>query len=209
VGVCDIGKAKTIGTPILSITYSGTADAVLTAVQIYRIATAYRWVEVGRLAWRRRRSVIIHGASPILLAVFILFATVAQAQTTAALYVTSPANNARVDGRFVSIQFQLSAGVSANGIPEFLVQLDGQTPVLISDTEYPLYWLSPGWHTVTVTLVDANGTPIFGAQNQVQFEVGGESKTSELRTPSRSRVHGTGRNAQVQVGFRINFAPYS
>jgi hypothetical protein len=109
--------------------------------------------------------------SAILLAVFILPVSLAQAQTTAALYVTSPGNGTQVNGRFVSIQFELLPGVSANGIPEFRVQLDRQSPMLVSDTEYVLYWLSPGWHTVTVSLVDANGTPIFGAQNQVQFEV--------------------------------------
>lgn len=71
----------------------------------------------------------------------------------------------------VTVHFEMTSGVSANGIPTFRVQLNRQSPVLISDTEYDLYWLSPGWHTVAVSLVDANGTPIFGAQSQVQFEV--------------------------------------
>ena len=117
--------------------------------------------------------------------VFILFAVfVAQAQTTGALYITSPAGGSRVDGSLVKIQFGLMPGVSAAGIPEFQVQLDGQSPVLTSDTEFILNRLSPGWHTVTVWLVDANGTAIFGAQNQVQFYVWGDG---ELFRRNRSR----------------------
>jgi len=90
----------------------------------------------------------------------------------------------------VTIQFELSEGVSANGIPAFRVQLDQQSPVLLSDTEYNLYWLSPGWHTVTVSLVDANGTPMFGAQNQVQFEVIAGSESAALDPFSLSIADG-------------------
>ena len=95
----------------------------------------------------------------------------AQSQTTGALYILLPANGQRIDTRFVRVQFELVRGVSANGIPKFKVQLDKENPVVTSDTEYFFYWLTPGWHSVSVSLVDANGTPIFGAQNQVQFYV--------------------------------------
>jgi hypothetical protein len=141
---------------------------------IRRIVAAFRWLGVWRLRWRSRRSGAGLKPSHIVLAPFILFIPLAQAQTTGALYITSPANGTRLDGRLVRIEFQLTPGTSANGIPEFRLQLDRQGWVLISDTEYILYWLSPGWHTVTVSLVDANGTPIFGARNQVQFEVIGD-----------------------------------
>ena len=107
---------------------------------------------------------------------FMLLTALARAQTTGALYITSPANGAQVEGRFVSIQFELMPNavggrISANGIPEFRVQLDRQAPVPTSDTEYILQWLSPGWHTVSVWLVDANGVPIHGAKDQVRFNV--------------------------------------
>jgi hypothetical protein len=102
---------------------------------------------------------------------FILFTALARAQTTRALYITSPANGAQVDGSLVRIQYELMPGISVNGIPQFRVQLDRQRPVLTSDREYILNWLSPGWHTVTVSLLDANGTPIYGAQDRVQFNV--------------------------------------
>ena len=95
----------------------------------------------------------------------------AQAQTTGALYILSPANGQKIDTGFVRVQFGVVPGVSANGIPEFKVQLDRENPVLTSDTECVFNWLAPGWHNVTVSLVDANGTLIYGAQNQVQFYV--------------------------------------
>jgi hypothetical protein len=82
----------------------------------------------------------------------------------------------------VTIQFEISPGISANGTAEFRVQLDQQAPVLISNTEYDLHWLSPGWHTVTVSLVDANGTPIFGAQTQFQFEVTADNESTAVES---------------------------
>ena len=112
----------------------------------------------------------------IFLSVFILFVGVVQAQTTGALYINSPVNGARVDGSFVRVQFGLTPGVSAAGIPAFRVQVDRQSPMLITDTECILNWLSPGWHTVSIALVDANGIGIFGAQNQVQFYVRGNGE---------------------------------
>ena len=149
-------------------------------MQAHRVETVFRKVQGWLLGWRWRRRAENPSACWLLLVVFLLSIPIAQAQITAALYVTAPANSARVDGSFVTVQFRLTAGISANGIPEFRVQLDREDPALISDTEYVIYGLSPGWHTVTVTLVDANGTPIFGARNQVQFEVTGEGRTSGL-----------------------------
>ena len=101
----------------------------------------------------------------------LLVSGLAQAQTTAALYILSPADGQKIDTSFVRVQFELAPGVSANGIPEFKVQLDKEDPVLISDTECFFYWLTPGLHSVTVWLVDANGTPIYGVRTQVQFYV--------------------------------------
>ncbi|HVP52989.1 MAG TPA: hypothetical protein VMT05_12805 [Terriglobales bacterium] len=107
----------------------------------------------------------------IIVILFILCTALARAQTTRALHITSPANGAQVEGRLVMVQFELMPGISVNGIPKFRLQLDRQPPVLTSDNEYILNWLSPGWHTVTVWLLDANGTPIYGVQDQVQFNV--------------------------------------
>ena len=93
----------------------------------------------------------------------------AQAPRSGALYIVSPVNEQKIDTSFVRVQFELVPGVSGNGIPRFRVQVDKETPVLTSDTEYNFFWLAPGWHSITVSLVDANGTPIYGVQDQVQF----------------------------------------
>ncbi len=53
----------------------------------------------------------------------------------------------------------------------FKLQLDGQDVGRTTDTAYTFTGLRLGMHTVTVLLVDANGTPVLGAQDQVQFWV--------------------------------------
>lgn len=145
-----------------------------------RIVFTFRLLEVSPSKARSRRGGINLSPAAIVLVVFIFFISLAQAQTRGALQITSPANGTHVEGRMVMIQFELSSGVSANGIPAFRVQLDRQSPVLITDTEYVLYWLSPGWHTWAVSLVDANGTPIFNAHDQVQFEVIADPESAAL-----------------------------
>lgn len=111
------------------------------------------------------------GPGRFIIVILFILTALAQAQTTGALYITSPAKGAQVEGRLVTIQYELMPGISVNGMPKFRVQLDRQPPVLTSDRECILNWLSPGWHTVTVWLLDANDTPIYGAQDQVQFNV--------------------------------------
>jgi hypothetical protein len=151
-------------------------------MQMDRMAFRFRLCGVWRLKWRCRQLGVNLRLPAIVLAVFIVFISLAQAQITGALHVTSPVDGRRLDGRMVTIQFEISPGISANGIPAFRVQLDQQSPVLISNTEYDLHWLSPGWHTVTVSLVDANGTPIFGAQTQVQFEVTADNESTAVES---------------------------
>ena len=121
-------------------------------------------------AWRRIswKHVAI---SVVLILIGAYVPRAAQAQTTGALYIVSPQDGQKVDTSFVRVQFGLSPGISANGIPAFKVQLDKGNPVLTSDTEYIFNSVAPGWHNVTVSLVDANGTDIFGARAQVQFYV--------------------------------------
>jgi hypothetical protein len=149
-------------------------------MQMDRMVSKFRSLAVWRLKWRRGQSGVSLSFLAIILAGCINLISPAQAQITGALSVSSPANDTRVDGRMVTIQFEVASGISANGIPAFRVQLDRQSPVLITDTEYDLFCLSPGWHTVTINLVDANGTPMFGAQTQVQFEVIADNESAAL-----------------------------
>ncbi len=66
-------------------------------------------------------------------------------------------------------KFELVNPRAAAGSPNFRVQLDDGDPVLTTSTEHTFTGLSAGSHTVTVTLVDANETPIAGSRAEVGF----------------------------------------
>jgi hypothetical protein len=88
------------------------------------------------------------------------------------LRITSPRAGERVRQAFINVQFELTnSGASAAGMPNFQVKLDSQDPVSTNSTSHTFSGLSPGPHTVTVQLVDANGTPVAGARSEVQFVV--------------------------------------
>ena len=87
-----------------------------------------------------------------------------------ALRITAPKSGERLQQDFVNVQYELmNEGASAAGMPIFRVKLDSQEPVTTSTTNYTFIGLAPGPHTVTVQLVDANGTPITAAGSEVQF----------------------------------------
>lgn len=89
-----------------------------------------------------------------------------------ALRVNSPKANERIAQTFVHVTYQLvNRGISAAASPDFTVQLDGNDPVATTANDYTFTGLTPGVHTVTVTLVDANGTPIQGSSVATKFTV--------------------------------------
>ncbi len=88
------------------------------------------------------------------------------------LRILSPRMGERLTQDFVDVEFELAnSGVSAAGTPNFQVQLDQRDPVNTSSTSHTFTGLKPGPHTLTVQLVDANGTPVMGARGQTQFVV--------------------------------------
>jgi hypothetical protein len=88
------------------------------------------------------------------------------------LRIISPRSGERLRQSFVNIQFELTNdGASASGTPNFQLRLDDRDPVTTTSTTQTFTGLTPGAHTVTVQLVDANGTPIAGARSEVQFVV--------------------------------------
>jgi Penicillin-Binding Protein C-terminus Family len=94
----------------------------------------------------------------------------AQVNNAAALRILSPHEGERLKQDFVAVHFELAnSGTSAAGTPNYQIQLDGQDPVTTSSSDYTFSGVTPGAHRLTVQLVDANGTPIAGARNQVQF----------------------------------------
>ena len=94
------------------------------------------------------------------------------ATSRGSLTVLEPAAGAKTRETAVTVKYALTnPGATAAGSPNFQIRLDSQDPVTTTATEYSFTGLTPGPHTVTVQLVDANGTPIAGAQAVVQFTV--------------------------------------
>ncbi len=88
------------------------------------------------------------------------------------LSILKPAAGEKLHQNSVTVTYALAnPGASAAGSPNFQLRLDSQDPVTTTSTEYTFTGLVPGAHKITVQLVDANGTPIPGAQAVVEFSV--------------------------------------
>lgn len=89
-----------------------------------------------------------------------------------ALSILKPGAGEKLRHNAVTVTYALTdPGASAAGSPNFQLRLDSQDPVNTTATEYTFTGLTPGPHSVTVRLVDANRTPVQGAQAVVQFSV--------------------------------------
>lgn len=84
--------------------------------------------------------------------------------------ILTPVANQQLGTNFTSVSFELTAS-TASGTPNFLIQMDGNDPIRTSTTEYDFTGLAPGPHNVTVTVVDANDTPLAGGRAVVAFLV--------------------------------------
>jgi len=99
------------------------------------------------------------------------------------LRVNTPKANERTSQNFIHVTYQLvNRGAIASSSPNFTIQLDGNDPITTTANEYTFSSLTPGIHTVTVTLVDANGVPIANSSVATKFTVIDPSRTG--RTPS-------------------------
>lgn len=103
-----------------------------------------------------------------------------------ALRVNSPKANEKIAQNYVHVTYQLTdRGVTPAPSPNFSVQLDGNDPVTTTSYDYTFTGLAPGVHTITVTLVDANGLPIANSSVSTKFTVvdgngGARSPSSQL-----------------------------
>jgi hypothetical protein len=88
------------------------------------------------------------------------------------LRILTPAQGAKLTADIVQVSYELINPAAADApLPTFQLQLDGQDPVQTSSSDYTFTGLAPGQHTVLVELVDANGNPVPGSINAVQFVV--------------------------------------
>jgi hypothetical protein len=88
-----------------------------------------------------------------------------------AVRILVPRSGQSLANNFVTLRFELVRPNPAGGENNFVVQLDGREPINTSGTEYTFTGMHPGPHTISVSEVDANGTPLPDARSEVQFNV--------------------------------------
>jgi hypothetical protein len=98
---------------------------------------------------------------------------------SSSLRILTPVSGQTLAANFVDLRFEL-VQPAMSGEPNFLVQLDAADPINTSGTSYTFPDLQPGVHSVRVTLVDANNSPVPGGSATVQFKVPAAS------TPART-----------------------
>ncbi len=113
--------------------------------------------------------------------------TVNAAPQSSLIRILTPVASQKLADNFTTVRFELINPAAAAGTPNFLLQMDGNHPVTTSQTQQSFTGLTPGAHTITVQLVDANGTPVPGGRAAVQFFV--SPGTTPAETP-RSSISG-------------------
>lgn len=91
---------------------------------------------------------------------------------SSAIRILTPVAGQSTTANVVQLKFQLiNPTASSAGSPNFELQIDGADPITTTNTDYTFSGLAPGPHSITVVLVDANGTPVMGGRATVQFSV--------------------------------------
>lgn len=88
-----------------------------------------------------------------------------------AVRIVHPRAGQALANDFVALRFELARPNPAGGDNHFVIQLDGRDAVTTSEAEYTFTGMGSGQHTISVTEVDANGTPLPDARAEVQFTV--------------------------------------
>lgn len=118
----------------------------------------------------------------------------AQSET---IRILTPVAGQTIQSDFADLRFETVQPV-LSGETNFLIQIDGANPINTASTEYTFTGLRAGIHSVRVTLVDANNSPIQGSAATVQFKV------SAISQPARTNGS---RGAVVYPGQSIRGAP--
>jgi hypothetical protein len=88
-----------------------------------------------------------------------------------ALRILTPSSGQVLSDTFVTVHFELVQPNPGGGDDNFLIQLDAHDPVKTTEPEYTFTGMNPGQHVLTVTEVDANGSPMPDARAEIQFSV--------------------------------------
>src|SRR4051812_5218170 len=127
-----------------------------------------------------------------------LFLTLSYGQATApgtpaeptipagAVNILAPKPGAKLTTNFVQVQYEVANASSASSSPTFRLRLDARDPVDTTDTTYTFTGLTPGAHSVSITVVDANGTPVTGTQSEIPFTVLPSAAAPSSAPPSQN-----------------------
>jgi hypothetical protein len=89
--------------------------------------------------------------------------------TGAAVKILAPLAGAKLTQDFIHVEYELMNPGAVPATPTFSVQLDNRAAVQTMSKNQEFTGLTPGVHNISVWVVDANGTPVTGAQATVQF----------------------------------------
>lgn len=115
--------------------------------------------------------------------------TVNPAPQSSLLRILTPVASQKLSDNFTTVRFELINPAAYAGTPNYLIQMDGGDPVSTSQTQQPFTGLSAGAHTVTVQLVDANGTPVPGGRAAVQFFVAAPKSGGSASSTAGSQLN--------------------
>jgi hypothetical protein len=110
------------------------------------------------------------------------------ASQSPAVHILAPTSGETLAADFVNVQYEL-VHPALSDEPTFLIQLDTADPVHTSETSHTFSDLQPGVHTVRVTLVDANNSPVQGGAATVQFKL--TATQPPVRDGSRGSIEST------------------
>jgi hypothetical protein len=85
--------------------------------------------------------------------------------------ILTPVASQKLADNFATVRFELVNPSAYAGTPNYRIQMDGNDPITTSQTSQAFTGLAPGAHTVTIQMVDANGTPVPGGRAALQFFV--------------------------------------
>jgi len=95
-----------------------------------------------------------------------------------AVRIVRPRAGQALTNSFVTLRFELARPNPAGGENNFVIQLDARDPVKTSENEYAFTVMHPGPHVISVTEVDANGTPLPDARTEVQLTANAPEDTA-------------------------------
>jgi hypothetical protein len=112
------------------------------------------------------------------------------------LRILTPVASQKLNKNAIRVRFELVNPGAYTGTPNFFVQLDGDEPVRTSTTGQNFTGLAPGTHSVTVTLVGANDTPVPGGRAEGQFLVAPQNGAPASQRTDKPKAD----NRNLQLG---------